>query len=96
VENPTTLRLFLVSALLLMAGWTAGRAQTSAPDFEFVVTTTATATGMDTSVQCVRGCKLSWVQRGVNPNAAKLSDFDFSCKGGNPCASGVIGGWVQR
>lgn len=91
-----TPRILFVSALLLIGGWTAGRAQTSSPDFEFVVTTTTTETGMDTSVTCVRGCKLSWVQRGVNPRAAELSSFDFSCKGSKQCPSGVIGGWVQK
>jgi hypothetical protein len=95
VKNPTTLRILFISALLL-AGWTAGRAQTNSADFEFIVTTTASETGMKTSVECVRGCKLSWVQRGVNPRAAQLSNFDFSCSGTKKCPSGIIGGWVQK
>lgn len=91
-----TLRILLVSGLMLLAGWTVGRAQTSSPDFEFVVTTVSSDTGMNTSVECVKGCKLSWVQRGVNPRAAQLTSFDFSCKGGTHCPSGVIGGWIQK
>ena len=95
MKNPTTLRILFVCAVLV-AGWTAGRAQTSGPDFEFVVTTTATETGMKTSVECVRGCKLSWVERGMNPRAAQLNDFNVSCSGTTQCASGFIGGWIQK
>lgn len=95
-----TLRFLLVSGLMLLAGWTAGRAQTSAPDFELVVSTKATDTGMDTTVECVRGCKLAWVQRGVNPRAARLSSFEFSCNGNgtgvSQCPSGIVGGWLQK
>jgi hypothetical protein len=94
-----TLRILLILGLMLFAGWTVGRAQSSSPGFEFVVTTTATDTGMDTSVKCVKGCKLAWVQRGVNPRAAQLASFDFSCKGGgsvSQCSSGTIGGWIQK
>jgi hypothetical protein len=90
-----------VLGLMLLAGWTAGRAQTSSPDFELVVTTTTTDKGLDTSVECVKGCKLAWVQRGVNPRAARLSSFEFSCSGNNgnsvtQCPSGVVGGWIQK
>jgi hypothetical protein len=85
---------------MLLAGWTAGRAQTSSADFEFVVTTTTTEAGLDTSVKCVKGCKLSWVQRGENPRAAHLTSFEFSCRGSGGsvahCPSGVIGGWIQK
>ena len=96
MTNLTTLRVFATALLLLFAGWAAGRAQTSAPDFEIVVTTTATSSSIDTAVKCVRGCNLSWVQRGVNPRAKAISEFEFSCKGGNPCGSGTVGGWLQK
>jgi hypothetical protein len=82
-----------VAVGLLALGWTAGRAQTSAPDFELIVN----APQGDVSVQCVRGCELAWSERGVNPGATRLSTFDFACKGPGQvrCASGRIGGWVK-
>lgn len=57
-----SLRIAVVAALIGM-GWAAGRAQTSVPDFEVVVN----APSGETTIECVRGCKLSWVQRGLNP-----------------------------
>jgi hypothetical protein len=86
------LRLLLITALLLFVDWRVGKAQTTAPDFEIVVT--PTSTGM--AVKCVRGCNLSWVQRGVNPQAKAMSEFEYSCKGGSPCSSGTIGGWLRK
>ena len=86
------LRVMGIAAGLLIAGWTVGKAQTTAPDFEIVVTTTSTGT----AVKCVRGCNLSWVERGPNPRAKAISEFEYSCKGGSPCSSGTIGGWLQK
>jgi hypothetical protein len=86
------LRITLCAALLVLAGWTAGKAQTTAPDFEIVVTTTTTGA----SVQCVRGCNLSWIERGLNPEGKAISEFEYSCRGTNPCSSGAIGGWLQK
>ena len=54
--------LIFVGAALLF-GWVAGRAQTSTPDFEFIVN----APGGKTSVECVRGCDLKWVERVTSP-----------------------------
>lgn len=75
----------------LLIGWAAGRAQTSAPDFELVVN----APSGGTSVECVRGCALSWVERGLNPNSGLMAKFTFSC-GASECSSGRIGGWLRR
>jgi hypothetical protein len=88
----TNLRVMLIAALLLLAGWTAGKAQTTAPDFEIVVTTTSTGT----AVRCVRGCNLSWAERGLNPQAKAISQFEYSCQGGSSCSSGTISGWLQK
>ena len=88
-----SLRTALIAAVLMLAGWTAGKAQTTAPDFEIVVTTSSTGTSV---VKCVRGCNLSWAERGLNPAAKAIGQFEFSCNGGSPCSSGTIGGWLQK
>ena len=93
--NDASVRVF-ATALLLLVGWALGRAQTSSPDFEIVVTTTSTNSSIATAVKCVRGCNLSWVQRGVNPQAKALREFEFSCTGGSSCGSGTVGGWLQK
>jgi hypothetical protein len=78
---------------LLAIGWTAGRAQTSAPDFELMVNSPAG----DVTVECVRGCELAWTERGVTANAARMATFSFECHGPGVrrCASGRVGGWVK-
>ena len=82
-----------VAVGFLALGWTAGRAQTSAPDFELMITS---PTGSAT-VECVRGCELAWTERGVNPKATRMPTFTFQCNGpAQPrCSSGRIGGWVK-
>ncbi len=90
-----TLRLVIV-AVLLATGWAAGRAQTASPDFEFVITTVATDSSVETSVDCVRGCNLAWVQRGVNQSAKAIKRFEYACRGAGQCPSGVIGGWIEK
>lgn len=84
-------RLALAS-LLIACGWAAGRAQSSVPDFELVVDAPAGSV----KVECVRGCRLSWVERGVNPRAAQVPVFEFTCTSGERCGSGRIGGWMAR
>jgi hypothetical protein len=82
-----------VAVGLLALGWTAGRAQTSAPDFEVMIN----APSGDVTVECVRGCELAWTERGVNPNARRMAAFTFACNGPSQprCTSGRIGGWVK-
>jgi hypothetical protein len=87
-----------VAVAFTALGWTLGRAQARQPDFELVITApggpaNTTREGM-TKVECVRGCELMWVERGLNPNSRPSSTFSFGC-GAESCASGRIGGWVK-
>ena len=82
-------RLAVVLALF-GAGWAAARAQTSAPDFEIVVS----APEGSTTIECVRGCSLAWVARGLNPNSQPMRSFSFACKGSGRCSSSRVGGWI--
>jgi hypothetical protein len=88
----TVVRIVL-AVLLVTLGWAAGRTQSLDPDFELVVTGPPGAIG----VECRRGCVVSWVERGVNPNARPMTTFSFSCKGDGltSCSSGRIGGWLR-
>jgi hypothetical protein len=74
-------RVLIGSAIvfgLTGAGYVAGRAQAATPAFEITVD----APGGETSVRCVRGCTLTWVERGVNPNSKQIPEFQFSCNSG--------------
>ena len=85
-------RLFLNAAIafaLLATGWVAAKAQTPVPSFELVVEAPSGAT----TIRCVRGCALMWVERGINANARPTNSFDFACTGAR-CPSGRIGGWI--
>ena len=89
------MRLIIPTALvMLLVGWAAGRAQgPGEPAFEIRVN----APGGETTIECVRGCTLAWVQRGVNPNALPQSTFTYSCTGAAApprCSSGRVGGWI--
>jgi hypothetical protein len=86
-----------IAAALVGAGWIAAKAQTADPDFEIVVD----APAGKTTIECVRGCDLAWVQRGLNPSAKPTATFSFSC--GGPavapearCSSYKVGGWIKR
>jgi hypothetical protein len=84
-----------VAGLLVGAGWLTARAQTPTPDFEFVID----APAGQTSVRCVRGCSIMWVERGVNPNGRPQETFEFACTGshvGPRCSSARVGGWLTR
>ena len=76
---------------LLATGWGAAQAQKSEPDFELLVD----APGGATTITCVRGCTLSWVERGVNPRARAIGSFDYECTGSR-CSSGRVGGWIAQ
>ena len=83
----------LMAVVLVALEWAAGTAQTTQPDFEFVVSSPAG----DTQVECLRGCKLSWVERGLNPNAQLQPTFTYSCNAPQGrCSSNRIGGWITR
>lgn len=79
-----------VAACLVLSGWAFAKAQPSQPDFEIVVT----SPGGETTVECRRGCKLKWFERGPNPNAATMRTFQFRCTA-DRCGSGAIGGWLE-
>ena len=82
-----TIVQIVLAVILIFLGWVVGRAQTSAPTFELVVD----APGGATTIECVEGCKLAWVERGVNANA----DFLISMHG-TRCSSGRVGGWLSH
>lgn len=78
------------AVILIFLGWVVGRAQTSAPAFEFVVD----APSGETTIECVKGCGLSWVERGRNANAATTTVFRYGCTAPR-CSSGRVGGWLN-
>jgi hypothetical protein len=87
------MRALLVLGLVI-AAWTLGRAQASTPSFELLID----APEGRTNIECVRGCKLAWVQRGVPSNdTARQATFTYSCTNSptDRCGSGRIGGWVD-
>jgi hypothetical protein len=85
----------LLASSLIGTGWSVARAQRPEPDFEIVVAAPAGAT----TVRCVRGCKLVWSERGINPNAMPTASFQFNCSGSyttSDCTSGKIAGWLAQ
>jgi hypothetical protein len=81
-----------IAAMLIGLGWAIGRAQTAEPDFELIVN----APVGETTVECIRGCSLAWVERGVNPAAVPTPTFTFKCGGQERCSSYRIGGWMTK
>jgi hypothetical protein len=79
-----------LAVALTLLGWAVGRAQTAEPDFVLVVD----APGGETTIQCVKGCRLAWVERGVNPNAIPTPTFKYAC-GAARCSSSRVGGWRE-
>ena len=86
----TSLRIAMAVAFVGI-GWVVGAAQTSQPDFELVIN----APSGETRIECVRGCSLSWVERGLNSNATASSRFTYGC-GADRCSSGRVGGWITK
>jgi hypothetical protein len=85
----------LLAVTLIGGGWAIGRAQGSFPDFEIRID----APEGKTSVECVRGCQLAWVER-MEPGTVKPSQttFGYGCSNSpsGRCSSGRVGGWVTR
>jgi len=82
-----------VAVGLIGLGWMTAKAQTAQPAFELVVS----APVGETTIECVRGCELGWVERGLNPNSTAQPTFTFKC-GGSPdsqCSSYKVGGWLK-
>jgi hypothetical protein len=88
----TTIQI-LVGVILAFLGWTLGRAQTSTPAFELIVN----SPGGETTIECVKGCELAWVERDLNPDSApaRSKSFKYRCTGSR-CGSGRVGGWLDR
>jgi hypothetical protein len=82
------LRLVIAAALVLL-GWAAGKAQPTQPNFEIRVN----APGGETTIECVRGCELSWVER-QNSSGGTMTTFKYTC-GADRCSSGRVGGWLK-
>ncbi len=83
--------MVVLAFTLVVIGWLGAKAQSSSPDFELIVN----APSGETTVECVRGCKLAWVERGLNPNQTTDAKFTYGC-GAVRCSSGKIGGWLTR
>lgn len=83
-----------IAAILVVTGWVAGRAQPAEPDFEIVVN----APEGETTITCVRGCNLAFVERGVNPRSNPMATFRFECRrmADSRCSSMKVGGWMTR
>jgi hypothetical protein len=81
----------VIALALVGTGWAIARAQTTAPDFEIIVDSPSG----QTTISCVRGCTLSWVERGINPNASATQSFQFACSAAR-CSSARVGGWISQ
>ena len=82
-----------IAIALLGTGWAVAKAQTPQPDFELIVD----APAGPTTITCVKGCALMWVERGINPNGTPQPSFSFSCTGNREgrCSSAKVGGWTE-
>lgn len=85
-----------LAVALVAAGWSLGRAQPAEPDFEIRVQ----ASVAETTIECVKGCTLTWSERGIIPSAERRPHFRYGCGGGpnspSTCPSGKIAGYVDR
>ena len=81
-----------IAVILISIGFTVGRAQTPGPAFELTVD----APGGETTIKCVRGCELAWVERALNANSMpRMQTFTYKCSGPR-CPSGRVGGWLSE
>ena len=83
----------LVAFALLGTGWAVAKAQMPEPNFELVVDAPAGAT----TITCLRGCGLMWIERGIPSNSTTMRSFQFSCRGNGVerCSSAKVGGWIM-
>ncbi len=92
----SAMKMIGLACVMLGVGFAIGqaRAQTAGPDFEVQIS----APPGETVIECVRGCDLQWVERGLNANSRPEVRFSYGCRGNGleRCASGRIGGWVRR
>jgi hypothetical protein len=93
------IRRILVALALVGLGWAAATAQApQTPDFELSVTTKSDG---QTTIACVRGCGLQWIERIVPDRAGAKPSFSYGCynawdKYPQGCPSGRLGGWITR
>ncbi|MCU1327963.1 MAG: hypothetical protein JWN34_3333 [Bryobacterales bacterium] len=80
-----------IAVILMFVGWAVGKAQTPAPAFELIVD----APAGETTIACVKGCDLVWVERGLNANASPTPTFTYRCTSPR-CSSGRVGGWLHQ
>jgi len=80
----------MIAVALIVLGWSVGRAQTAAPDFELVLT--RHETGADT-VACKRGCTLGYIDAGAVKPAPQGAGL--TCKTERRCEVALVG-WYQR
>jgi hypothetical protein len=86
-----TLVGIVVAVGLLVAGWSAGRAQSAQPDFVLVVD----SPDGKTNIECVRGCEL--VHARSADIARHLPTFTYTCRGSaGRCSSQEIAGWLTK
>ena len=80
----------LTGLALLGFGWSVGRAQNLAPDFELLVT----AAGASSSVRCVRGCTVTTAGR-PKPDGSPV--VTLTCEGSVvKCGEVRVSGWIER
>ena len=84
----------MIAVALVVIGWSVGRAQTTAPDFELVVT--KHDGGMDMQVACKKGCTLGYINpQGVARKLVGRNDVGFAC-GNEARCDFTFAGWSQR
>jgi hypothetical protein len=83
----------VIAAALVGTGWTAAKASQSqppqVPDFEIRVT----SANSHTRIECLRGCRLQWVEREVPDRQIGQPSFEWGPIG---APSGRLGGWIAR
>lgn len=79
--------------ILFGSGWVVGYAQRSEPEFMLAIN----APVGETRVECVSGCELMGARDLGNPNAGRLTVYDYGCKGRKvQRCEARIAGWLVR
>jgi hypothetical protein len=89
---------FAIAAVLVGAGWAAGTARTSPPQFTMEIESSAYENAIKTTVICVRGCALRGARDQSNPNAGLVNQWQYSCSGSESATrtcKGRVNGWTK-
>jgi hypothetical protein len=89
------LRHAMFAIVLIALGWVASEAQSQrVPDFELSVITK----DGKTTVECLRGCGLQWVEWVIPDPAGAQKTVSFGPCGSRSdgCPSGRLGGWISK